>query len=268
MSKEILTADEKEIYELLEARYFSDDMHEKSEIESLPSLLKGVKTFVDVGCSLGQYVHFAGKVLRNATFYCIEPDVFKVKRLCELTAKWQEETGNRYKIINRVASDKNGNVKFLVPADHDASGALFPQPGTSKNPSDWIESEVECTTLDTLMDGVTVDFVKMDIEGSEHRVLLGSKTILESGNAKFLIEIAPHGDTERSYKPSNVFKIMDEYGYDFKIYENHFLFYKAKHTFFVQIRNLLMGFVLDHPHIKTMMKKILFLYRKIASHRY
>lgn len=259
-------ANVKEIYEKLETRYFSDEMHERAEIERLPSLLKGVKTFVDVGSSLGQYVYFGGKILSNATFYSVEPDAFKVKRLQELIDKWQEETGNRYHIINKAVSDRDGIIKFLVPSDHDASGALFPQPSTSQDPSDWIESEIECTTLDTLLDGVAVDFVKMDIEGAECRALLGAKKILEAGNARFLIEIAPWGDSERSYRPSDVFKIMTRYSYGFEIYETHYLFYKTKNTFTNRIGNMTMGFVLDHPLIKILLKKTLLLFRKITSH--
>jgi FkbM family methyltransferase len=263
---ESFMADAKEVYGRLEERYFGDGMHERGEIEKLPSILKGVSTFVDVGSSLGQYVYFAGKILSNATFYCIEPDEFKVKRLRELTAKWQDETGNCYHIINKATSDKDGKIRFLVPSDHDSSGALFRKPHTSPDPSDWIESEVECTTLDSLLDGVNVDFLKMDIEGAEHRTLLGAKKILELGNAKFLIEIAPWGDSERSYKPSYIFKLMSRYGYGFKIYETHYLFYKAENTFVSRIKNFLMGFMLDHPSIKNTMKKILFLFRKITSH--
>ena len=257
-------ADVKEMYEKLETRYFGEDMHEKAEIQRLPDLLKGVKTFVDVGSSLGQYVYFGGKILSKATFYSIEPDIFKVKRLRELIDEWQEETDHEYHIINKAVSDRDGVIKFMVPADHDASGALFRQPRTSSDPSDWIESEIECTTLDSLFHGVDVDFVKMDIEGAEHRALRGAKDILKAGRARFLIEIAPWGDSERSYKPSDVFKFMTRFSYGFEIFETHYLFSKTRNTLGMRIKNRLMGFILDHPNIRDLLKKILFLFRKIT----
>jgi hypothetical protein len=48
-----------------ESHYFGPQMQERAEIEALPRLLSGVRTFVDVGAAFGQYTHFANRAMRG-----------------------------------------------------------------------------------------------------------------------------------------------------------------------------------------------------------
>jgi FkbM family methyltransferase len=254
-------------YARLEEQYFGEDMHEKAEILRLPSVLNGVTTFVDVGSSLGQYAYFASKTLRNAHLYCIEADPFKVIRLMELTSKWQVDTDNYFHVINKAVADTSGKISIFVPADHASSAALFPLEDDMQHQRRWDQREVECTTLDELFGDHSVEFIKIDVEGGEYRVLLGAKKLLESGKPKVLMEVAPWGDIERSYKPSDVFILMAKYGYGFKIFERHYLFFRARHKVLAQIKNRSMGLVLDHPYFKNVLKKLLFQVRQLSRAR-
>ena len=254
---------EKKIFAEMEVQYFGDDMHEKAEIDNLPKILKGVKVFIDVGGSLGQYTYFAGKFLNNADLYCIEPDSFKVKKLSELAKLWKNNTKNNYHVINKAVSDNNGIIKFYTLSDHSSSGAFFPLKNLKNSSKEWVENEVECITLDSFFNDIDIDLIKIDVEGAEYRVLNGAKKILEKGKTNILMEIAPWGDLQRSYKPSDIFKLMTTYNYSFSIYENHYLFYKRNNKFTVYIKNLFMGFILDNPFLKKLIKKFYFFYRNI-----
>lgn len=254
---------EKKIFAEMETQYFSDDMHEKAEIENLPKILEGVKVFVDVGGSLGQYTYFAGKILKNANLYCFEPDSFKFKKLSELAKLWKKNSKNNYHVINKAVSDNNGKIMFYTPSDHSSSGAFFPLKNLENSTDEWKENEVECIALDSFFNDIDIDFIKIDVEGAEYRVLTGAKKILENGKACVLMEIAPWGDLQRSYKPSDIFKLMTTYNYSFSIYENHYFFYKRNNKFLVYFNNLFMGFILDHPFLKKLIKKLYFFYRKI-----
>ncbi len=118
------------VFQELETNYFGPNRHESAEIDNLHKILGGVKCFVDVGASLGQYSYFSSKILKDAKFYCVEADPYKAARLRELTEKWAEDTKNEFEIVEKAASDQSEEITFFVPANHLSSGALFPIPGT------------------------------------------------------------------------------------------------------------------------------------------
>ncbi len=49
--------EKQQVYDILSEAYFSEDRHERVVTDNLPSILKGVTTFVDAGASLGQYTY-------------------------------------------------------------------------------------------------------------------------------------------------------------------------------------------------------------------
>jgi glycosyltransferase involved in cell wall biosynthesis len=59
------TVNKNKIYETLNKCCFSENCHEKEVLEDLPKILDGVKVFVDVGASLGQYTYFANKYMQG-----------------------------------------------------------------------------------------------------------------------------------------------------------------------------------------------------------
>jgi FkbM family methyltransferase len=104
-------------------------MDEEIEIRSLPSILRGVSVFVDVGASLGQYTHFANKAMQKGVIYAIEADPVRFGRLRELCEEWAQGPGHNRIIPHNVAlSDQIGTTNFFV-TDTDRSGGLFPYDG-------------------------------------------------------------------------------------------------------------------------------------------
>jgi hypothetical protein len=57
------------------------------------------------------------------------------------------------------------------------------------------------------------DFVKIDVEGSELRVLKGWKNILNAGSTIFLIEVHGWKDPEGQKNPKDVIKFMKKFDY-------------------------------------------------------
>lgn len=252
--------DKNEIYSKLENQYFGPEMHEKEEIEQLPKLLNGVRIFVDVGSSLGQYTYFANQILSNAEIYCIEPDPFKVKRLRELAKEWEAMGSNRIHVIPKALSDAPGTLRFFVPATHETSGAFFPV-----YKGEWKEIEVEVDTLDNLFCDLHVDFIKIDVEGAELRVLRGGINILQKQNVRIFLEIAPWGDLERRYRPSDIFKFMAKQGYSFSVIGTHFLFSRSQNRFLTTLKAYGAGSVADRPWLRKAVRQLLFLGKRIFT---
>ena len=56
--------------------------------------------------------------------------------------------------------------------------------------------EVEADTIDTMFEGIDVDFLKIDVEGAEYRALVGAEKLMRRRNVRLLLEIAPWGDKD------------------------------------------------------------------------
>jgi FkbM family methyltransferase len=242
-----------EAFKDLEDAYFGQNKHESAEIDHLPEILGGVTNFADVGASLGQYSYFAAKALKNAKFYCVEADPYKASRLRELASGWAVETSNSFEIIEKAASDTSGEITFFLPATHQSSGAFFPIPGTE---GEWEKVTVEAQTIDSIFEGIEIDFMKLDVEGAEYRALVGAEKTLARCNLKLLLEIAPWGDKEHSRCPSDVLRLLAGYGYDFTVFQNHYLFTKGGSPMKRWCKSRILGAILDRPELKMRVKNV------------
>ena len=69
-------------------------------------------------------------------------------------------------------------------------------------------NSTEMTTLDTLLNGEHIDFLKMDIEGAEIDALLGAKRVLLNSNARVAVCCYHHQNDEENIK-----MLLQVYGY-------------------------------------------------------
>jgi FkbM family methyltransferase len=248
-----------ELYNRLEARYFGPQMDEAREIRALPKILKDVSIFVDVGASLGQYTYAASQLMRNGIIYSIEADPFRFQRLNELCKRWADSPrNNRIVPLNIALSDEIGTTKFFV-TDADRSGSLLPhqEHQDAEGPNEWQEIIVNTATLDSLFPSESVpDFVKIDVEGMEYRVLLGSRKLLRVGKSRFMIEVHRWGDPTIGKRESDVFDILAEFSYDFKRVHHHWLFSKSESSIRLRVKNRTLHLILDHPAVRENVRRL------------
>jgi FkbM family methyltransferase len=170
-----------------------------------------VKTFVDVGASLGQYTLLASRCIKGGTIYAIEADPVRFEELERNCVRWAGESGNEIVPLHAAAADREGPVTFYV-TDSPVSGGLSRREQAGAGPS-WREVTVQAATLDGLMAGRSPDFVKMDVEGGELCALRGARSILEAGRTLFLVEIHSWGGGGGQQGPKEVRQFMASFGY-------------------------------------------------------
>lgn len=152
------------------------DWFEK-EMEFWRNSIKPGMTVIDVGANVGVYTFSAAlKVGSEGRVLAVEPFSGCVRCL--------EETSriNQFSWVNvcaGAASDRNGTVKLLL---HSASeiNQVISGDAADNMPSGSFE-EVTCFTLDSLIEQENiekVDFLKIDAEGHEMAVLVGSQKLL------------------------------------------------------------------------------------------
>ena len=203
--------DKSEIFAILNRAYFSAEHHEKETLAHLPKLLSGAGVFIDVGASLGQYTMFANRILRGGRIVAVEADPLRHEELARNCTRWSSESGNEISAVFAAASDAEGDTAFFVTHSN-VSGGLFPHPIAHQKVS-WDEIKVPSRTLDTLCEGLSPDLVKIDVEGGELRVLMGSRCLLAERKTRFLVELHGWIDPQGRTIPREVLSLMRSHGY-------------------------------------------------------
>jgi FkbM family methyltransferase len=193
--------DKAEVYETLNAAYFSDAPHEAEVMAHLPMLLGGVAIAVDAGASLGQYTRALNRLLDGAEIHAFEPDPMRYEELARNCAEWRR--GSRNSIIpHQVAlGNESGDSAFFV-TNTNVSGGLSSR--HVDEDVEWEQIRVPLARLDDVFRDRAPDFVKIDVEGAETALLEGAVRSLGK-RPVFLVET--HGD------PSPVRALMRRHGY-------------------------------------------------------
>ncbi len=139
--------------------------------------------FFDIGANYGFYSLLAKQVLKEKNIHLFEPnpDVYKALKLT-----FQSTKAN----LNKLAlSDKNGTNHFYnnFKELHSGGSSLI----KNQVKGGVKENKVKCSKLDSYCkkNKVKPDFIKIDIEGGEYRVLLGGKKTLKRHSPIIAIEM-------------------------------------------------------------------------------
>ena len=141
-----------------ENQYFDVDLLNRYNFET---------GFVDAGAYTGDTIYQMNRHFPNFSgeYFAFEAG----KEICAQLVKNCQESKYGFHIhcLNYAIWDEKGTLKFDTSEN-----------GAGSKVSDTGEI-VECNSLDNLLSDYKVDFIKMDIEGSERRALLGAKEVIK-----------------------------------------------------------------------------------------
>lgn len=151
--------------------------------------VKECDTVVDVGASIGHFaLSLARQVGASGKVIAIEPTKNQFPYLLE-NIKLNGYTN--IEALNIGAADVNETIDLQVNA-----GSRFP---------------LECRVLDEILPE-KVDFIKIDVDGSEPRVLKGLvKTFERNPQLKMIIEYYPKYQKRLGNEPKEMIEILDKY---------------------------------------------------------
>jgi len=162
------------------------DWFEK-EMEFWRNHIQPGMTAIDVGANVGVYSFSAARCVGSTGLVlAIEPFpgcVECLEETCEINQiSW-------VKICAGAASDRNGKVRLSLSNSSELNAIITDDTSENINPESYLE--VPCFTLDSLMEKENlkrVDFIKIDAEGHELSVLMGSQRILSQFSPVILYE--------------------------------------------------------------------------------
>lgn len=165
-----------------------EDKHIEAAISYLKPNISGI--IVDVGANVGQFcIQMACVVKRNQwnkRIIAFEPNPMMAARLVR-NMEINEGVGNIIELKDQGVGNRNDKMRMQVPSRNSGAGSLVRGYLHEKHN----EIVVNVDTLDSLIDAqdMGVEFVKIDVEGFELKVLEGAIGIIEKWRPVFYIEI-------------------------------------------------------------------------------
>jgi FkbM family methyltransferase len=158
--------------------------YEPSTVRTVASLLRPAMVFIDVGANIGQYTLLASKLVGPpGAVHSFEPSPTMFSWL----SRNVRANGGRNIHLNRLALGDREKTATLYLSTPENTGA------TSMNQQynfSGKRTDVHCITLDSYLaqHGImSVDVMKVDVEGAELEVLIGAEKLLTGPNAPHLV---------------------------------------------------------------------------------
>lgn len=159
---------------------------EQHKFKIIKTLLPVGGTFVDIGANIGIYTCvLANHVGSTGSVIAFEPMPENLTQLYENIAL------NRFSNIEvqeLALSNSSGSLDLYLPSDHQQGSSGCTQVW---NPGGWVSvGTTPVTTLDLVFQKERLDFIKIDTEGHELKILEGAKSTIERFRPFLLCEIS------------------------------------------------------------------------------
>jgi FkbM family methyltransferase len=163
---------------------------------------------VDIGANIGYYtLLFARCVGASGKVFAFEPDQDNFRLL---SANVKMNGYLNVTLMEAAVSDKNGQLP-LYRNDVNRMDHRTYDPGEG-----WAQMPVPAVRIDDYFrsEVITIDLIKLDIQGSEHRALAGMTQILSHNPGITLVtEFWPYGLRRAGCDPAEFLKQLDQFGF-------------------------------------------------------
>jgi FkbM family methyltransferase len=160
--------------------------YEEKLIQVLTTELKKGMSFYDLGAHWGYFSLIGSKLVGMAgNVYSFEPLPQNINRLNKNLKI--NDTIKNIKVLEYAVSSKKGKITFSNIDDSYANSYLV------KNSDKALSLSVETTSLDEVIENENLtppDFLKIDVEGAEHDVLIGAQRTIRKYRP--LIHLSTH----------------------------------------------------------------------------
>ena len=154
-----------------------EDMAQKNryfEKRCIENFKKSRGAFVDAGCFDGEdCIAFLNSILNeNGNIFAFEPDINNYVNCIKRLKQYE-----RVKVYNIGLADQKQQVYFRGDG------------GVDSRISEEGDYLVDIDTIDSVLSNENIGFIKMDIEGSEKKALLGARTHIEKEKPNMMISV-------------------------------------------------------------------------------
>lgn len=207
----------------LAARYFlhtigigyAIEVYDSGEIRLLRHLFSNDEKFTmfDIGGNVGTYSMHVCENFENATVHVFEPSE---AHFSELKSKLAEY-GDRCLLNNFGLS--SSNEELTLYKDHEITGSAT-LVDRSKESFSQIQERVKLVAIDDYirnMDINKIDYIKIDVEGWEYKILAGLRKQLEGQMIKYVQFEVTRNTLKINKTIPDFFMLLEQYGYTINI---------------------------------------------------
>jgi len=175
---------ELDLYKPTQRSIYYAPLYERENLKLTFKYLQQNSTFIDVGAHIGYYSILIGKNVRGVNVISFEPSKENYDILCK-----NIELNNLKKIVTPfpfAVSDKNETTTLYLNPFNDGGNSLEQLPHQALK-----EEKVQCVRLDDFLkehNYYNINFIKIDVEGHEMKVLHGMPNTILKFHPTFLIE--------------------------------------------------------------------------------
>lgn len=181
---------------------FGSRVHESGEKKAIEYIAAAVQkdkpVIFDVGANVGGYTKTLLEAFTNSPLiYCFEPSANTFKKLQANTA------GYKNVVQNHMALSNAKGTAVLFGRENNSEIASLVDTQVISKYGKQTQEEVILDTVDNycIDNGIPfIDFLKIDTEGNEVKVLQGAKTMIEAGNINYIqFEFGQYNIDSRTY---------------------------------------------------------------------
>jgi FkbM family methyltransferase len=164
---------------------FVDDKYESEIFELFDESIKNTDVILDIGAHQGIYATYFASRARDGKVYSFEPHPTNYKYLISNTTRLDNVVA-----INKAVGNDDGKVT-LKTWSYDNPDRFTGRHSFLSELGGNIPIEVDTIKLDTFVkeNNISVDIIKMDVEGWEWEVVKGADTLIRTQKPKMIIEI-------------------------------------------------------------------------------
>lgn len=186
-------------------RLRKNGIYEAAETKIMMSQLKPGDHVLDIGAHIGYHTLIAANIVGDkGHVFAIEPNDETRDILIQNVAM------NGFRNVTvwpYAALDTNRFMKLWLDSDNPGNHKLFNDRKDSKSVA------VECKIVDELLNGLHIDFIKIDVQGAELQVLRGLKNTIKNSAIKMIIEFYPYGIRNMKGRPIELLTSLINYGF-------------------------------------------------------
>ena len=172
--------------DLIQKVHSKGQLYEAADIEDISPYFRRGGVFVDIGANTGQHSIYFAKVLGASKLILFEP----IRQTCQILR--ENIRLNNLEGITDLShlgiglGDKSGRAMFAVEFSNLGGATLFEQSTGS----------IETKAGDSVLEESRIDFIKIDTEGFEIKVLAGLDNTIRIYRPVIYIEVDRHNDAD------------------------------------------------------------------------
>jgi FkbM family methyltransferase len=168
----------KNIMDSIQNCHLNGSFYEMEELQIITKHFKAGQVFLDIGSNVGNHAVYVEKFLRPKSVILIEPNPHAINIL-NLNLALNRMSKVETKYLGVGMSDCDETVVIEFPVNNLGGARLRSQQGAG----------IRVVPGDTLFEGQSIDFIKIDVEGLEIKVLRGMERTLSTNRPTIFVEV-------------------------------------------------------------------------------